>query len=213
MTEIHPLEVDDRDRPVEQVPPEDVLREWVRHEQSVEDIDEVDLDDRSVEELAELLEDPQRLAESVFLERDLAWYRLTLTEAELRGLVVVEGPDGEGWRGVAGDNDVRSVAERIASADDVESLNEDVPKGVTDVRELADGHDFGDETGAFVVVQESTDDPAYLADRNHRAVAVACHSLLGGGYEAQSAHVGVSPGEESTSLVGDDRAEDHPADW
>lgn len=202
------IEIDDREGSVDRVSMETVVREWA--DQQLDD-EGVDLDSRSPEELVELFEDRQRLAESIFLEEDLEWYRVQLTEAELRNLLVVKGPEDEGWRAVADGNDVESVAERIARAD-VESLDEDVPKDVVDVREIADEFDYGTDAGAFIVVQESPDEHAYLADGNHRAVAIVHHLLTGGSYEEQRAYVGVPPQEESATL--DEReyaADDHPA--
>ena len=200
------IEIADRQGSVEQVTTETVLREWARQETEDED---VDLDSRSPDELLELLGDPQELAESIFLEEDLEWYRIQFTEEELRHLLVVKGPDDEGWRAVTDENDIESVAERIAEVDDVESLHENVPKDVLDVREMAEEFRSGEEAGAFIAVQESVEDPTYLADGNHRAVAVVHHVLTGGEYEGQPAYVGVPPGEDAASLE-PHRDEDHP---
>lgn len=60
-----------------------------------------DPDSRTPAEQLELLDDRRELAESIVLEEDLERYRLELTEGELRGPLVVKGPEGEGWRAVA----------------------------------------------------------------------------------------------------------------
>ncbi|MFC5969908.1 hypothetical protein ACFPYI_01055 [Halomarina salina] len=202
------IEIDDRAGSVEQVTAETVLREWARREIEDEDVD-ADVESCSTDELFELLGDPQRLAESFLREEDLDWYRLRFTEQELRNLMVVKGPEDEGWRAVADENDIESVAERLAAVDDVESLHENVPKDVLDVREMSEEFRSGEEAGVFIAVQESVDEPAYLADGNHRAVAIVHHALTGGEYEGQSAYVGIPPGEDAASLE-PHRDEAHP---
>ena len=200
------IDINDREGSVERVSAEAVVRQWVEQE-TEEEYD--DLESRSIEELVALLEDPQRLAASIFFEEDLEWYRIELTEEELRDVLVVKGPDGEGWRAVADGNDIESIARRIADADDIESLNEDVPKDVAYVRETAAEHESDEKRGSFIVVQESADEPGYLADGNHRAVAVIYHVLTGGEYDGQPAYVGLPPGTDSAPL-GDGEDVDHP---
>lgn len=78
---------------------------------------------------------------------------------------------------------------------------------------MAEKHDQGREQGPFIVAQESLDDPAYLPDGNHRAVAVAYHAATDGGYDGQPAYVGVPPGEDAATLVeGADTGGNHPLD-
>ena len=203
------IQTEDRNGSVERVSMEVVVRQWAK--QQLDGVDDDDLESRSLEEMIASFEERRELAESIFLEEDLEWYRLRLTEEELRNLLVVKGPEDEGWRAVADGNDVESIAERIVGVDDVESLHENVPKDVLDVREMAEEFRSGEEAGAFIAVQESLDEHAYLADGNHRAVAIVHHVLTGGSYEDQLAYVGVPPEEESATLEEDENADDHPA--
>lgn len=203
------IEIDDREGDVEQVSTDDVVRQWAEGEIEEED---VDIESSPPEELITSLEDRQELAESVFFEEDLEWYKIRLEEQELRNLLVVKGPEDEGWRAVADGKDIESIAKRLASADDIESLNEDVPKDVTYVRETAEDYGSGEELGPLIAVQESPDEPAHLLDGNHRAVAIVYHLLTGGEYTGQVAYIGLPPEEDSATLHETDRADDdHPA--
>jgi hypothetical protein len=206
------IEIEDRDAPVERVSTDEVVREWAIQEIAEERDEDVDVESRSPEELIGSFEERQRLAESIFLEEDLEWYRLSVSEAELRNLLVVKGPEDEGWRTVAEGNEIGSIAERIADAEDLEGLDQAVAKDVDDVHEMAESFGSGEGTRAFIAVQESTDEPAYLADGNHRAVALVYHLLTGGEYDPQTTYVGVPPSERAATL-GEERegVDDHPA--
>lgn len=204
------IEIANRDGPVERVPVETVVRAWARQEYG--DESDVDVESRSAEELVERFDDPERLAKSIFFDEDLSWYRVELTEEELRNLLVVKGPEDEGWRAVAEGNSIEHVAEHIAETDEVEALDETVSKDVDDITDMADEYRSGEEAGAFVVVQESLDEHAYLADGNHRAVAIVHHVLTGGEYEKQTAYVGI-PHEADGANIDEERdvTGDHPA--
>lgn len=204
------IEINNREGAVERVSAEKVAREWAGQE-FAEDRD-IDVESRPPEELVEMFEDPEQLAKSIFFEEDLEWCQIALTERELRNLLVVKGPEDKGWRAVAEGNDIESVAERIAEADSVEALNEEVPKDVADITDMAEEHGLGEGAGAFIAVQESIDDPAYLADGNHRAVAIIHRVIQGGAYDEQETYVGIPPAEDSADIDEESTATgDHPS--
>ncbi|WP_435179947.1 hypothetical protein [Halorussus sp. AFM4] len=168
----------------------EVMRYWLG-----EEVDETDgdLDPDAIgtePALRQELLDRNDIAERVFGAEVADWYRVDLSAEELRNLRVVVGPPDEDWRALADDNRVESIARRIYEADDVGRLDEATPKDVTEVVEFAD--DLADErsVGRLVVVKEG-DDPAYVADGNHRAVALVLHLLRGGEFENQEAYLGV----------------------
>ena len=84
----------------ESVAETEVIRYWLRKEIEEDTEDNLDpdtLDDRK--ELLDALVDRKPLAESIFGEADRNWYRLVLSEHELRGLEVVHASVGEGLHG------------------------------------------------------------------------------------------------------------------
>jgi hypothetical protein len=173
------------------VPETEVLRYWLRKE--VEENDEDDLDVKAIEDrdtlLAELSE-RKPLAESIFADRDCEWYRLVLSEAELRGLEVVKDPDNEGWRAVAKGGLIESIGERILAADDLEQFDKEVPKSIEKVAEFAENVSSDETLEELIIVGEGNGRP-YIADGNHRAVGMALHLLQTGEYIEQEAYVGV----------------------
>ena len=175
----------------ESVPETEVLRYWLRKE--VEEDDEDDLDVDSIEERDELLaelNERKPLAESIFADRECEWYRLVLSEEELRSLEVVKGPDDEGWRAVAKGGLIESAAERILAADDLEQFDQEVPKPIEKVAEFAEHVSSDEELEELIIVGEEEGRP-YIADGNHRAVGMALHILQTGEYIEQEAYVGV----------------------
>ena len=168
----------------------DVMRYWLG-----EEVDETDgdLDPEALgtePALRQELLDRNDIAERVFGAEPADWYRADLSADELRNLRVVVGPHDEDWRALTDDNRIESVAERIRDADDVERLDEKSPKDLREVVEFADDLAEGGDVGRLVVVKEG-EDPAYVADGNHRAVAHVLHLLRGGEFEGQDAYLGV----------------------
>jgi len=115
--------------------------------------------------------------------------RVELSEAELRDLRVVVGPRSEDWRAVADDDRIEPIAERVYVTDSGR-LDEALPKDIAEVVEMADAIDSGGSEGRLIVLQER-DDPGYVVDGNHRAVAHVLHLLRGGEFAGQEAYLGV----------------------
>ena len=175
----------------ESVAETEVIRYWLRKEIEEDTEDNLDpdtLDDRK--ELLDALVDRKPLAESIFGEADRDWYRLVLSEHELRGLEVVRGPENEGWRAVAKGGLIESVAERILAANDLDAFDNEVPKNLTKVADFADNVSSETELEELIVVGDENGRP-YIADGNHRAVGMALHILQSGEYIEQQAYVGV----------------------
>ena len=175
----------------ESVAETEVIRYWLRKEIEEDTEDNLDpdtLDDRK--ELLDALVDRKPLAESIFGEADRNWYRLVLSEHELRGLEVVRGPENEGWRAVAKGGLIESIAERILAADNLDAFDNEVPKNLTKVADFADNVSSETELEELIVVGDENGRP-YIADGNHRAVGMALHILQSGEYIEQEAYVGV----------------------
>ncbi|UPV99117.1 hypothetical protein M0R88_11325 [Halorussus gelatinilyticus] len=178
-----------RDDP-EPVSPEQVMRYWL--DQEIED-EEGDPDPDALDTepaLREELFERKPIAERVFTPEPADWYRADLSEAALRDLRVVVGEPEQGWRGLADDNRVESIAERIRDADDVAALESETSKDLEEVVELADDIEDGGPESRLVVLEEG-DDPAYVADGNHRTVAHVLYLLRGGEFEGQEVYLGV----------------------
>ncbi|UPV73036.1 hypothetical protein M0R89_10790 [Halorussus limi] len=174
----------------EPVSPERVMRYWLGQE--VEDEDGAPNPDAIGTEpaLREELFERKPIAEHVFTPEPADWYLADLSEDALRDLRVVVGEPEQGWRALTDDDRIESIAERIHETDDVDALGSETGKDLREVVELADAIDREGPQGRLVVVEEG-DDPAYVADGNHRAVAHVLHLLRGGEFEGQEAYLGV----------------------
>lgn len=186
----------DTGRGLDPVSPDEVIRYWLREEVDDEHDDTGSDDQPDPDALAtepalrEELFERKPIAERAFAPEPADWYRVDLSESELRNLRVVVGPHDEDWRALSDDGRVESIAERIHDADDLDALDADTPKDLREVVEMADKIARERPESRLVVLKEG-DDPAYVVDGNHRAVAHALHLLRGGGFEGQPAYLGV----------------------
>ncbi|WP_115865627.1 hypothetical protein [Halorussus litoreus] len=186
----------DTRRGLDPVSPDEVMRYWLREEVG-DERDDASGDDRpDPDELAtepalrEELFERKPIAERAFAAEPADWYRVDLSEHELRDLRVVVGPHDEDWRALTDDDRVESIAERIRDAEDVEKLDAETPKDLREVVEMADEIARERPESRLIVLKEG-DDPAYVVDGNHRAVAHALHLLRGGEFEGQPAYLGI----------------------
>lgn len=168
----------------------EVMRYWLREEIDEAD-DSHDPDALETEPgLREELLERTPIAGRAFGAEPADWYHADLSEAELRDLGVVVGPHDEDWRVLAEDNRVESIAHRIQESSDVAELDEETPKDLREVVEMTDAIALDGPESRLVVLKEG-DDPAYVADGNHRAVAHVLYLLRGGEFEGQEAYVGI----------------------
>ena len=172
---------------VSTVPREEVLRYWLAEELE-EEKDSEEIDDER--ELLRELVDRKPLAEWVFEERDREWYHVDLDEEELRALTVVKGESGEGWRSVAEDGRIESVARGIEEGDDLETLNARTEKDLEKVVGIAHDLPSKEAMEELIVVGEPGENP-WIADGNHRAVARVLHAIEREEHTEQIAYVGV----------------------
>jgi hypothetical protein len=195
-------------RGLEPVPETEVVRYWLGEEVDDEsdwkddellDPDTIDTEPALREELLER----KPIASRVFGAEPAEWYHADLSEEELRDLRVVVGPHDEDWRALAEDNRVGTIAERIyeVETDDgttgktdettsVAELDAESPKDLREVVEMADHIDPEGPESRLIVAREG-DDPAYVADGNHRAVAHVLYLLRGGEFAGQEAYLGI----------------------
>ena len=178
-------------RGLESVSDTEVMRYWLREELDEADDDALNPDAIGTEPaLRQELLDRNEIADRIFGAEVADWYHVDLSESELRNLRVVVGPHDEDWRALTEDNRVESIARRIHEADDVARLDDETPKDVRKVVGLAD--EMGPEgPESRLVVAKEGDDPAYVADGNHRAVAHVLYLLRGGEFGGQEAYLGV----------------------
>lgn len=171
-----------------------VMRYWLREELDEADGDSLDPDAVETEPgLRQKLIEREPIAERAFAAEAADWYHADLSEAELRDLRVVVGPHDQDWRSIANDNRIASIAERIREAErrgDLADLDESFPKDLQKIVEMADAIDRDGPVSRLVVLKEG-DDPAYVVDGNHRAVAHVLSLLQGGAFTGQEAYLGV----------------------
>ncbi|WP_128477469.1 hypothetical protein [Halorussus pelagicus] len=164
----------------------EVLREWLRVERSHPDAEWFPIDSLSEREaLDELLDRKPGAAAFVWRDAPVTWYETTLDRADFADLRVVAGPANLRWRDLSPDGTVRSAADRIAS-EDPEKLTAETGVDVETVL------DFVDEMpqGPLVVSTREGCVPRYVADGNHRAVALALR-MRSGEFAPQRAYLGV----------------------
>jgi len=116
--------IDDRDGDASAVPHEEVLRHRLAEGLRAEESDPIDPE--AIDEKGTLLDEPvdrKPLAKAVFDERETERYHVDLAEEEFRALTVVRGQDSEGWRSIAENGRIESVAHKIESSEDVATLN------------------------------------------------------------------------------------------
>ncbi|WP_435180138.1 hypothetical protein [Halorussus sp. AFM4] len=151
------------------VPQAEVLREWLRVERSKPDAEWFPIDSLSEREaLDELLDRKPGAAAFVWRDAPVRWRETTLDREAVESLEVVEGPPDLRWRALSPDGTVRGAADRIVRWDPDALAAE---TGV-DVETVID---FVDEMpgGPLVISTREGCVPRYLADGNHRAVALA----------------------------------------
>ena len=188
------MDIDERIRTeqgLERVSREQVMRYWLREE--LDDAEDDPLDPDAIETepaLSEELFERKPIAERAFGAETADWYHGDLSESELRNLRVVVGPHEQDWRAVTDDDRIESIAERIYEADELGELDEEIPKNLTKVLEMADAIESSGPESRLVVLKEG-DDPAYVADGNHRAVAHVLHLVRGEEFAGQEAYLGV----------------------
>ena len=168
----------DEDR-LEPVSATEVMRCWLADEVE-DDPDAPDADALATEPgLREELIGREPIAGRVFAPEAATWYRTALSADELCDLRVVVGPESQGWRAVADDGRIETIAEHVLAADDASEFEGKSDEDLRKVRSLADDVAQSGPNGRLVVVQEG-DEPAYVADGNHRAVAQVLVLLRGG---------------------------------
>ncbi|MFC4357947.1 hypothetical protein ACFO0N_08295 [Halobium salinum] len=171
-----------------------VVRHWLaleraKHDRDLDGPPPDDVSDRAA--LDELLTFKPGAAAFVWRDAPVEWYRLDLTREEFDDLHVVPGPDGLLWRALAADGTVRGCAERIADgeADRLRAETRvDVPYVLERRRLLSERDEFREP---LVLSTRRGCVPRFVADGNHRAVALALALLDGRPYTPQPAYLGV----------------------
>lgn len=132
---------------------------------------------------------------AAFLWRDAphACYRLDLPRARFDRLHVVEGPPELGWGALSPDGTVGGCARRIDRGDP-DRLARTTGVDVALIERLAREAPTGDPHPLVLSTRRGAV-PWYVADGNHRAVALALSLWRGAGYEPLPAYlcVGANP--------------------
>jgi hypothetical protein len=153
----------------------EVLREWLRVERSHPDADWFPVDPLSeTEALDELLDRKPGAAAFVWRDAPVRWYETTVDREALADLRLVEGPPNLRWRDLSPDGTVRGAAERIAHGDP-EELTAETGVDVQLVRNFVEEM----PEGPLVLSTREGCVPRYVADGNHRAVALALRACSG----------------------------------
>jgi hypothetical protein len=168
------------------VPQVEVLREWLKTERRHPDEEWFPIESLTEREaLDELLDRKPGAAAFVWRDAPVEWYALTLDRAAFERLQVVEGPENLRWRKLSPDGSVVGAARRIARGDP-ETLADETGVDVDLVRQFRDDP----PEGALVLSTRQGCVPTFVADGNHRAVALALE-LLSGDFTPQRAYLGV----------------------
>lgn len=164
----------------------EVLREWLKTERTHPDEEWFpveSLDER--EALDELLERKPGAAAFVWRDAPVEWYALTLDREAFARLRVVEGPEDLRWRELSPDGTVVGAARRVSRADSNALADE---TGV-DVDLI---HQFREDPLDRPLVLSTRQGcvPTFVADGNHRAVALALR-MQSGDFTPPRAYLGV----------------------
>ncbi|UPV98878.1 hypothetical protein M0R88_10070 [Halorussus gelatinilyticus] len=174
----------------------EVLREWLRVERSHPDVEWFPIDSLSERAaLDELLDRKPGAAAFVWRDAPVTWYETTLDRADFAELRVVEGPTDLRWRDLSPDGTIRGAADRVAS-EDPEKLSAETGVDVETVLEFVD--EMPD--GPLVVSTREGCVPRYVADGNHRAVALALR-IRSGEFSPQRAYLGVGANPVAKPLL------------
>lgn len=163
-----------------------VLQEWLGMERQCSGEEQSSVESLSEREaLDELLDRNPGSAAFVWRDAPVEWYALTLDRDSFTRLQVVQGPTNLRWRDLSPDGTVVGAAGRIARGDPDALTAEtgvDVEK-VLRFRERPPG-------GPLVLSTRRGCVPRYVADGNHRAVALALR-LRSGEFSPPRAYLGV----------------------
>ncbi|WP_137283796.1 hypothetical protein [Halorussus salinisoli] len=163
-----------------------VLHEWLRVERSHPEEDWFPVESLSEREaLDELLDRKPGAAGFIWRDAPVKWYETTLHREDFERLQLVEGPPDLRWRALSPDGTVRGAADRIARGDPDELTAE---TGV-DVETVVEFREEMPE-GPLVLSTREGCVPRFVADGNHRAVALALR-MRSGDFSPQRAYLGV----------------------
>lgn len=120
-------------------------------------------------------------------ERPVDWYRTRIDWASFRRLRPIRGPERLQWRRLSTDGTIVGVAERLRAGGEP---NDGVSQQTID--RYRDQIACGESVPPLIVRTVRGAAPWHVVDGNHRATALACHTLETGTYEPQSAYVGIT---------------------
>ncbi len=173
----------------ERVTHAEVVRTWLARERRKRDAEPPDSGTAVGPMLDELLGYQPGAASVLWRDAPFQWRKLNLERVTFDQLHVVEGPSALGWRALASDGRVTSIAAKLADLRPIETDLIDSPGlDLACVRHLCDEGTRIDDP--LVVTTRPGDVPLYIADGNHRAVAYALGLVEGRTYEPVPAFVG-----------------------
>lgn len=173
------------------VPQDRVVRGWLERELGPSGR----VPDGSRAALDALLSEKPGAAGFVWRDAPVEWYRIDLGETAFRELRPVPGPEDLLWRSVSTDGTLAGVAERIHESEGPGSDAGTAAAAGVNADALADYRAAlarGDPLDPLVVHTRRGLTPWFVADGNHRAVAVELHRLETGDYEPVPAFLGVT---------------------
>lgn len=174
----------------------EVLREWLKTERTHPDVEWFPVESLSEREaLDELLDRKPGAAAFVWRDAPVEWYALTLDRETFERLRVVEGPESLRWRELSPDGTVVSAARRIARGDP-DVLADETDMDVDLIRQFRE--DPLDRP--LVLSTRRGCVPTFVADGNHRAVALALR-MRSGDFTPQRAYLGVGANPVAKPLL------------
>lgn len=178
-----------------EVSKEEVMEEWISAEyKKVEESLPSDWRDTTVSSKEKMLMNVwNRQPLDVFWDHEpIRWFKKELTEEELRSLLVITGPSGEGgWKDVSSpDGTAETVAEKVSEDDfNSEYIDDDYIK------------DSGMPiTESPICVIKDPREPPVIFDGNHRVVSEIYHLNKGKSYQPMDMYIGIRIGVKNSEI-------------
>ena len=143
-----------------------------------------------------LLDAKPGAAAFLWREQPVDWHRTQIDWTSFRRLRPIRGPERLQWRQLSTDGTIVGVAKRLRAGGEP---SDGVSQGA--INWYRNQIARGDPIPPLIVRTARGAAPWHVVDGNHRAAALACHTLETGSYEPQSAYVGIAGSSALRSVL------------
>lgn len=171
-----------------------VIQHWIRSNAQ----EEREKGNSSIKSRDELLDDLQKQQggpTTIFDKHNIQWYKRELTEEEFRELRIVKGPPDKDWRLFTEDSSstpsAELIAKEISSIDNASTLDSRLQEKIDKVRNIRTSIKNGGQIEPLIILEENNRDLPWIADGNHRAVAILLHLMETGEYKSPLVFYGI----------------------